>query len=215
MWRENIFRIPCIFTDNGTTKQCRTWNTVTKIFATSKCCKMWPGPRLNSMPSFIMIQRTVFYNTPTSQRDRQTGQTGQRSDSIVRTILQTVAYKWFTSAFSLTLKMAIWIRWLNFDFISQSHTTPEIKLFTEIQDSGEKYSKVHREWCKMASCIRVPNLFLVSVTVAVLGEIFAFNMAAVSRLDFDVWSWRLFIGTYIRSPIYVEIQFPTLKSYLF
>ena len=61
------------------------------------------GPRPNCMPSFILIRPTVWpqYNIVTHrQTDRQTGQTDrqtvrQRSDSIGRTVLQTVAQKLF------------------------------------------------------------------------------------------------------------------------
>jgi len=54
---------------------------------------MWPGPRPTSVPSGILIHPTVWARY-TNVRDRQidrTGQTGQRPDSIGRTVLQTVA----------------------------------------------------------------------------------------------------------------------------
>ena len=60
---------------------------------------VWPGPRPTSMPSFIFIHPTVWpqcTNVTDRQTDRQTGQTGQdrqRTDSIGRTVLQTVAQK--------------------------------------------------------------------------------------------------------------------------
>ena len=55
---------------------------------------MWPGPRPISMPSFILIHPTVWrqYTNVTDRQDR-TGQNRQRSDSIGRTVLQTVAQK--------------------------------------------------------------------------------------------------------------------------
>jgi len=59
-------------------------------WAGSPCNTMWPGPRPTCMPSFILIRPTVWQNTPMSQ----TGQTDrQRTDSIGRTVLQTVAQK--------------------------------------------------------------------------------------------------------------------------
>ena len=56
---------------------------------------MWPGPRPTCMPSFIMICQTVWPQcTNVSDRtDRQTDRQRQRSDSIGRTVLQTVAQK--------------------------------------------------------------------------------------------------------------------------
>ena len=54
---------------------------------------MWPGPRLTSMPSFILIHPTIWPQY-TNVADRKTGQTDrQRSHSIGRTVLQTVAQK--------------------------------------------------------------------------------------------------------------------------
>ena len=50
---------------------------------------VWPGPRPTSMSSFILIHPTVWpqYTNVTERQDRQ------RSDSIGRTVLQTVAQK--------------------------------------------------------------------------------------------------------------------------
>jgi len=57
---------------------------------------MWPGPRPTCMSSFILIRETVWPQY-TNVTDRQTGQERQtdrqRSDSIGRTVLQTVAQK--------------------------------------------------------------------------------------------------------------------------
>jgi len=53
---------------------------------------MWPGPRPTCMPSFILIRPTVWPQY-TNVTDKQTGQTGQRTDSIGRTVLQTVVQK--------------------------------------------------------------------------------------------------------------------------
>jgi len=51
---------------------------------------MWPGPRPTCMPSFILIRPTVWPQcTNVTDRDR----TGQRSDSIGQTVLQTFAQK--------------------------------------------------------------------------------------------------------------------------
>ena len=51
---------------------------------------MWPGPRPTCMPSFILIHSTVWpqYTNVTGRTDRE------QSDSIRRTVLQTVAQKW-------------------------------------------------------------------------------------------------------------------------
>ena len=51
---------------------------------------MWPRPRPISMPSFVLIHPTVWpqYTNVTDRQDRQTDR--QRSDSIWRTVLQTV-----------------------------------------------------------------------------------------------------------------------------
>jgi len=60
---------------------------------------MWPVPRPTSLPSFILIRPTVWpqCTNVTYGTDRQTGQTyrqdRQRTDSIGRTVLQTVAQK--------------------------------------------------------------------------------------------------------------------------
>ena len=59
---------------------------------------MWPGPRPTCTPSFILIHPNVWpqYTNVTERTDRQTGQDNtdrQQSDSIVRTVLQTVAQK--------------------------------------------------------------------------------------------------------------------------
>jgi len=54
---------------------------------------MWPGPRPTCKPSFILIRPTVWPQcmNVTDRTDRQTDR--QRSDSIGRTVLQTVAQK--------------------------------------------------------------------------------------------------------------------------
>ena len=54
---------------------------------------MWPGPRPTGVPSFVLIRPTVWPQC-TNVTDRQTGRTDrQRTDSIGRTVLQTVAQK--------------------------------------------------------------------------------------------------------------------------
>ena len=57
---------------------------------------MWPGPSPTCMRSFVLIRRTVWPQC-TNVTDRQTDRTGQtdrqRTDSIGRTVLQTVAQK--------------------------------------------------------------------------------------------------------------------------
>ena len=55
---------------------------------------VWPGPRPICVPSFILIRPTVWpqcTNVTDRQTDRQTEQDKQRTDSIRRTVLQTVA----------------------------------------------------------------------------------------------------------------------------
>jgi len=54
---------------------------------------MWPGPKPMCVPSFILIHPTVGHNMPTLQTEQTDRQTGQRSDSIGRTVLQTIAQK--------------------------------------------------------------------------------------------------------------------------
>ena len=65
--------------------------------AGSPCNTMWPGTRPTSMRSFILIHPVVwpqYTNVTERQTDRRTDrQTGQRSDSIGRIVLQTVAQK--------------------------------------------------------------------------------------------------------------------------
>jgi len=64
---------------------------------------VWPGPRPTSMPSFIWIHPTVwpqYTNVTDRQIDRQTLQTvheRKRSDSVGRTVLQTLAQKLHSS----------------------------------------------------------------------------------------------------------------------
>jgi len=53
---------------------------------------MWPGPRPTCMQSFTLI-RPIVWPQCTNVTDRQTGQDRQRSDSMGRTVLQTVAQK--------------------------------------------------------------------------------------------------------------------------
>jgi len=56
---------------------------------------MRPGPRPICVPGLILIRRTVWPQctnvTDRQDREDRTGQAGQRSDSIGRTVLQTVA----------------------------------------------------------------------------------------------------------------------------
>ena len=56
---------------------------------------MWPGLRPTCMPSFILIRRTVWPQcTNVTDRTDSQNRTGQQlSDSIGRTVLQTVAQK--------------------------------------------------------------------------------------------------------------------------
>jgi len=61
---------------------------------------MWPGPRPSWMPSFILIPPAVWPRCAnvTDSTDRQTDR--QRSDSTGRSVLQTVAQKFFQSRLS-------------------------------------------------------------------------------------------------------------------
>jgi len=60
---------------------------------------MWPGPRPTCMPSFILSRPTVWLQY-TNVTDNRTDRTGQRSDRIGRTVLQTVAQKWCFTYFA-------------------------------------------------------------------------------------------------------------------
>jgi len=64
---------------------------------------MWPGPRPTSVPSFILIHPTVWpqYTNVTDRIDRQ-------SDSIVQTVLQTVAHKSLNIWQSYGWKLVAW-----------------------------------------------------------------------------------------------------------
>ena len=56
---------------------------------------MWPGPRPTCVPSFVLIRPTVWpqCTNVTDRTDRTDSQDRQRTDSIGRTVLQTVAQK--------------------------------------------------------------------------------------------------------------------------
>jgi len=62
------------------------------LFLGSTSYTMWPGPRPTATPSGILIHQTIWpqYTNVTDRTDRQ-GR--QRSDSIGRTVSQTVAQK--------------------------------------------------------------------------------------------------------------------------
>jgi len=66
---------------------------------------MWPGMRPTAMPGFILIHPTVWpqYTNGTDRQDRteSTDKTGQRSNSLGRTVLQTVAPKLKPHLFAL------------------------------------------------------------------------------------------------------------------
>ena len=95
---------------------------------------MWPGPRPTCMPSFILIRPTMGHNTPTSQTSRQTDRTGQRdrqrTDSIGRTVLQTVAQKHNTTA-GMVMRYE-----LNSVYTIQPVVKPVIKRFDNRLDSS-------------------------------------------------------------------------------
>ena len=86
--------------NSATTNMGQNWGAVPlwRRGAGSPCKTMWPGPRPTRVPSFILIHPTVWsqYTNVTDRQERQvrqTDRTGQRSDSIGRTVLQTVAQK--------------------------------------------------------------------------------------------------------------------------
>jgi len=58
----------------------------------------WPGPSSTCMPSCILIRPTIWPQY-TNVTDRQDRQDKQRSDSRGRTVLQTVAQKFFKIIF--------------------------------------------------------------------------------------------------------------------
>ena len=62
--------------------------------AVSPSNTVWPGPRPTCMPSFILFHPTVW-----PEYTNVTDRTGQRSDSIVRSVLQIVAPKWYGHVF--------------------------------------------------------------------------------------------------------------------
>jgi len=62
--------------------------------AGSPSSRMWPGPRSTCMSSFTLIHQTAWQQH-TNVTDRTDRQTGQRSNSIWRTLLQSVAQKRF------------------------------------------------------------------------------------------------------------------------
>ena len=99
---------------------------------------MWPGPRPTSMPSVILIHPSIHpfiqpfgHNARTSQTDRtdrQTDQSGERSYSIARTVLQTVAQKRFalryrTVDLSVLSVCDVPNDWMNQDETSHGGTT--------------------------------------------------------------------------------------------
>ena len=64
---------------------------------------MWPGPRPTCMPSFTLIHPT-FWPQYTNVTDREDRQVRERSDSIGRTVLETVARKLLSPLSYLRLK---------------------------------------------------------------------------------------------------------------
>jgi len=71
------------------------WGTVPHFWrrAGSPSNKPWPGTRPTCMPSFILIRPRPQYTNVTDRTDSTDRQTGQRSDSTGRTVLQMVAQK--------------------------------------------------------------------------------------------------------------------------
>jgi len=78
-------------------KVCGEW-LLCRFFGGSRVLSntMWPGPRPTSVPSFVLIHLAFSpqYTNVTDRQDRQDRQPDrQRSDSIGRIVLQTVAQK--------------------------------------------------------------------------------------------------------------------------
>ena len=73
---------------------------------------VWPGPRPTcSLPSFILIHPTVWpqYINVTNRQDRRRDRTDRRrSDSIERTVLQTVAPKRIFSICCCRAMLPVW-----------------------------------------------------------------------------------------------------------
>ena len=74
---------------NATPVRCNCQRYKVIVRYINDCVAMWPGPRHTCMPSFILIRPTVWpqCTNVTDRTDRQ------RTDSIGRTVLQTVAQK--------------------------------------------------------------------------------------------------------------------------
>jgi len=68
---------------------------------------MWPGPRPTSVPTGILIHPTVWpqYTNVTRQRDKHTDR--QQSDSIGRTVLQSVAQNLTSSEFGIRFQRKV------------------------------------------------------------------------------------------------------------
>ena len=64
------------------------------------------GAEATFMPSFILIRQTVWPQC-TNITDRQTGQDRQWSDSIERTVLQTVAQKQFALCYQTVVCLSV------------------------------------------------------------------------------------------------------------
>ena len=88
---------------------------------------MWPGPRPTCTPSFILIHPTVWPQcTNVTDRTDGTGQDRQRSDSIGRTVLQTVAKKLVTAYYCILLSRIKTIMTILLHFIKNS-----FKIYTQ------------------------------------------------------------------------------------
>jgi len=77
--------------------------------ATFPCNTVWPGPRPASVPSGILIHPAVWPQyINVTDRPGVTGQDGQRSDSIWRTVLQTVAQKYMSKLHKSICTYYLW-----------------------------------------------------------------------------------------------------------
>jgi len=117
---------------------------------------MWRGPRPTCMPSFILIRPTVwpqYTNVTDKQTDRQ-DRTGQRTDSIGRTVLQTVAQKLEALSYISVAES------LGISLTTFTQCAPNANEFGEIMKitatTPLKVIQGHRFWYQSKAHMRVP-----------------------------------------------------------
>jgi len=115
------------------------------------------------MPSFILIRPTVWLQY-TNVTDRQRGQTGQRTDSIGRTALQTVAEKRFRvpgfGTGSGMLEPVPWSRLL------RQITTKKRQKLGGLQPEGDSINRSRRNLAPK----RIPSVCSSAINLAVIGK---------------------------------------------